>query len=229
MFLKQLKAILLQSLKAEWSNSERWLSPLLFAITMLVLFSFAIGSIEPEFAVKIYVAETFLTALYALQISFSRILDPDNQDRVFELLRTYPIHPSAWFMSKYILVLIMGSLIVFPTMLLANFFLGSTGVDLLRGLVFLIAFFVISSLASIGLLLSTMTMRSGSKQILYPLLYFPLTTPVLLSAVEASKAVIIRNHGISDLTGSWLGLLMIFGIIYFTLGVLLFGELVKAE
>lgn len=229
MFFTHLRAILVQSLKVEWSNSERWLSPLLFAITMLVLFSFAIGNIEPEFAVKIFVAETFLTALFALQISFSRILDPDTQDRVFDLLRTYPIQPAAWFIAKYLLVLVMGALIVFPTMLLATFFLGSTGVDVLQAPVFLVAFAAISCLASVGVLLSTMTMRSGSKQILYPLLYFPLTTPVLLSAVEASTAVITSNRSFSELLESWLGLLLIFGIIYFTLGVLLYGELVKAE
>ena len=228
-FTLQLKALLSQSLKVKWSTPERWLSPLLFAITVLVLFSFALGQIEGPEAARLLVAETFLTAFFALQISFSRSLDPDMQDRVFDVLRTYPISPSAWFLGKYLLVFFMGTLILIPTMLLTSFFYAKSGVSLISLPLMVVALTALAGMAALGVLLSTMTMRSGSKQILYPLLYFPLTTPVLLSAVESSKAILVKNEALSSLMGSWLGLLTIFGIIYFTLGLLLFGELVKAE
>jgi heme exporter protein B len=74
-----------------------------------------------------------------------------------------------------------------------------------------------------------MMLRSNARQILYPLLYFPLTTPVLLAAVESSKALLIEQHSLGHLMSSWLGLLVISGIMYFTLSLLLFGELVKPE
>ena len=228
-FLSQMRALLGQSLKVEWATPERWLSPLLFAITVLVLFSFAVGMVEGPDAAKLIVAETFLTAFFALQISFSRSLDPDMQDRVFDVLRTYPISPSAWFLSKYLLVFCMGALILIPTMVLSSFFYGKSGVSMLSIPLVAIALTALAGMSALGVLLSTMTMRSGSKQILYPLLYFPLTTPVLLSAVESSKAVLANGDSLETLMSSWLGLLVIFGIIYFTLGLLLFGELVKAE
>ncbi|MFW7378843.1 MAG: heme exporter protein CcmB [Oligoflexus sp.] len=228
-FSRQLWAMLVQNIKVEWSNSERWISPLLFATTMLLLFSFAIGRLDDEVIAKVFVAETFLTALFALQLSLSRTLEPDTQDRVFELLRTYPLAPTAWFLSKYLLVLLTGGLIVMPTILLSSFFHAESGVSLLHGPVFIVALLVIASLGSLGVLLSTMTMRAGSRQILYPILYFPLTVPVLLSAVESSKAIIINQRSIAELMSSWLGLLIIFGIIYLTLGLLLFSELVKPE
>ena len=228
-FISQMRALLGQSLRVEWASPERFLSPLLFAITVLVLFSFALGEIDGPDAAKLIVAETFLTAFFALQISFSRSLDPDMQDRVFDVLRTYPISPTAWFISKYVLVMIMGSLILLPTMALSSFFYAKSGVSMLSTPLITIAMTALAGMAVLGVLLTTMTMRSGSKQILYPLLYFPLTTPVLLSAVESSKAVLIDNESLSALSSSWLGLLIIFGIIYFTLGLLLFGELVKAE
>lgn len=226
---RQLWALLVQNIKVEWSNAERWISPLLFATTMLILFSFAIGKLEEEVVAKVFVAETFLTALFALQLSLARTLEPDTHDRVFELLRTYPIAPTAWFLSKYLLVLMTGTLIVVPTIFLSSFFHAESAVSLLHAPVFVVALLVIASLGSLGLLLSTMTMRAGSRQILYPILYFPLTVPVLLCAVESCKSIIIDQRSIADLMGSWLGLLSIFGIIYLTLGLLLFGELVKPE
>lgn len=228
-FLIQIIALLKQSLKVEWASPERWLSPLLFSLTVLVLFSFAVGKLEGEQVAQLLVAETFLTAFFALQISFARTFEPDTQDRVFDVLRTYPISSSAWYTGKYLLVFIMGSLILVPTMVLSSFFYAKSGISLIDSSLLVIALCALAGMTAIGVLLSTMTMRSNSKQMLYPILYFPLTTPVLLSAVESSKDVIIKGQSLESLMSSWLGLLIIFAIIYSTLGLLLFGELLKAD
>ena len=228
-FLTQFRALLWQALQVEWSNAERWLSPLLFSGTMIVLFAFAFGKVEPQFLPQLYIAATFLTAFFSLQISFSRVLEPDMQDRVFDQLRTYPISPSAWFLSKYTIVVLLGILILGPTLLLSNLFLNDGTPSLLSGSVAVIALLALLSLGALGVLLSTMMLRSNAKQILYPLIYFPLTTPVLLSAVESSRSILVDGKDLSYLMSSWLGLLVIFGIMYFTLCLLLFGELVKPE
>ncbi len=225
----QLKALLRQSIQVELASSERWLSPLLFAMTILILFAFAFGRVVPQFLPQMFIAATFLTAFFSLQIAFSRILEPDMQDKVFDQLRSYPVSPSAWFLGKYVLVLLLGVLILAPTLVLSNLFLNEGRENLLSGSVFVIAFLALLGLGAIGVLLSTMMLRSNAKQILYPLLYFPLTTPVLLSAVEATRAHIVDGTSLEKLMSSWLGLLVIFGIMYFTLGLLLFGELVKPE
>jgi heme exporter protein B len=227
--LLQFRTLLAQSIHAEWASAERWLSPLLFALTMLLLFSFAFGRVEPAFVPQLFVAATFLTAFFALQIAFSRVLEPDMQDRVFDQLRSYPIAPTAWFLSKYLLVLMIGLMILGPTLVLADLFINESTISFLSFPLFAIAACSLIALGALGVLLSTMMLRSNARQILYPLLYFPLTTPVLLAAVESSKALLIQQHSLSHLMSSWLGLLVISGIMYFTLSLLLFGELVKPE
>lgn len=227
--VQQYKTLVRQSFRIEWETPERWLSPLLFAVTILVLFSFAVGQLNGPDAAKLLVAETFLTAFFALQLSFARSLEPDMSDKVFEVLRTYPISPTSWFLAKYTSVFFMGAFILIPTMVLSSFFNATSGVDLIQAPLILISLVALGGLAALGVLLSTMTMSSGAKQILYPLLYYPLTTPVLLSAVESAKAVLTKGESLESLLSSWLGLLIIFGVIYLTLGTLLFGELVKAE
>ncbi|MBC7661906.1 MAG: heme exporter protein CcmB [Chitinophagaceae bacterium] len=228
-FLAQYRALLWQAVQVEWANAERWLSPLLFSGTMILLFVFTFGTVEPKFIPQLYIAATFLTAFFSLQISFSRVLEPDMQDRVFDQLRTYPISPSAWFLSKYTIVIALGVLILAPTLFLSDLFLNVSGKSLLNGSLAIIALMALLSLGALGVLLSTMMLRSNAKQILYPLIYFPLTIPVLLSAVESSHAILVDGKDLSYLMSSWLGLLVIFGIMYFTLCLLLFGELVKPE
>ncbi len=227
--LLQFRTLLAQNIQAEWASAERWISPLLFALTVLLLFSFAFGRVEVAFIPQLFVAATFLTAFFALQIAFSRVLEPDMQDRVFDQMRSYPIAPTAWFVSKYLLVLMLGLMILLPTLVLADLFINESPISFLSLPLFAIAACSLIALGALGVLLSTMMLRSNAKQILYPLLYFPLTTPVLLAAVETSKALLIDHKNLDQMLSSWLGLLVISGIMYFTLSLLLFGELIKPE
>lgn len=231
---QQFRLLVEQGLRAELADKERIVSPILFAITMLLVFSFAMGEIEPDLKPRVYLAETFLTAFLALQLSFSRLFEPDRQDRVFELMRSYPISYTAWFLAKYTLVLIFGSIILLPTLIFGAFLHQTASQPLFSWAVCGIAFLALAGLAALGVLLSALTLKAQARQILYPLLYFPLTTPVLLAAVQASLLYIeiqLRPAAMAGMNGgmttvnAWLGLLLAFNVIYFTLGVLLFSEL----
>jgi heme exporter protein B len=222
---RQFSILVGQGIRAELADLERLVSPILFAVTLLVVFSFAVGEVEDAIRVKIYLAETFLTAFFALQIGFSRIFDPDRQDRVFDLMLTYPVSHNAWFLSKYAMVLLLGVATLLPTMFFGAFLHQSTKVELFSWTVCLIAFLALAGLAALGVLLSVLTLKANSRQILYPLLYFPLVTPVLLAAVQAAD-LYLRDGEVNDVVVPWLGLLLAFDTIYFTLSFLLFPELV---
>jgi len=225
-FGQQLKLIVTQGVRAELADRERLLSPLLFAATIMILFAFTLGDVDPSFRVKVFLAQTFLTLFLALQISFARIFEPDTQDRVFDLMRTCPLHSEAWYLGKFILVLITGTLILLPTFLLGGLLHSQDASPLLTWQMTLTLFLTLFGLASLGVLLSAMTMRALARQIIFPLLYFPLTTPVLLAAVQASEIALVGNSG-DETFNAWLTLLAGFDVIYFTLGILLFGSLVE--
>lgn len=224
-FLQQYRALVKQGIRAELADSERTVSPVLFAITMLLLFAFAMGDLDASLRAKVYLAETFLTAFFALQLSFSRLFEPDRQDRVFDLIRTYPVSHTTWFLAKYTLVFILGSATLAPTLLFGAFLHQSARTPLFSWTVTGIAFLALAGLCALGVLLSAMTLKANARQILYPLLYFPMTTPVLLAAVQASEVALDASRKASDMHG-WLWLLLAFDTIYFTLGILLFTELV---
>lgn len=223
--MQQCVLLIKQGLRAELADTERILSPILFSITLLLLFSFAMGEVPAELKPKVYLAETFLTLLFSLQVSFSRLFEPDRQDHVFDLLRTYPLSHSAWFVAKYILILILGTVTLLPTMFFGAFLNHSASTPVFSWSVIGIAFLALAGLASLGVLLSAMTLKANGRQILYPLLYFPLTTPVLLAAIQSS-ILILEQGRLPDPARPWVGLLLGFNTIYLTLGILLYPELV---
>jgi heme exporter protein B len=229
-FLKQLATVISHTLKVESKNFDRLLSSFLFAVTVMVLFFFALGEINDITLVKkVFIAETYLAAFLALQISFSRSFELDLQDKVFELLRTYPLSPYVWFLAKMVTVFLMGVLILVPTIGVSLLFHKDV---LLQGQglqFFAVALLSLLGLCALGVLLSSLMIGHQSQQILYPILYFPLTTPVLLSASQASESILSDGSTLGSMLDSWLGLLLIFIGLYFFLGLILFKELVKAE
>ena len=219
--------ILNQGLKGEFSQRERLLSPFLFAATFLLLFSFAAGELDPDTARKVFVAEAFLGVFFALEIVFSRTFEAELDDQVFDLLRLYPIPATTWFWGKYALVSLVGSVLSIPTLVLASMF---SGVDIspLDPVIVLTVVLAIFGLSAIGILISALVTTATAKQILYPLLYFPLTTPILLASVNATLFY-IETGQVNDLVYKWLGMLVAFDAIFAAIGCILFAELVETD
>ncbi len=225
-FNQQFLIFLKHGIKAELSDLERLISPILFATTVLLLFSFAFGEVDASFGLKLFIAETFLTLLMTLQLTFARLFEPEREDRAFDLIRTYPISYSAWYLGKYVVVMMVGTLTILPAIVIANLLHNPTsGASFFSWPMLSIILTSLGGLAALGVLLTAVVQKSQAKQVLYPILYFPLATPVLLAGVEAAFFY-MENNAFGKTLESWGGLLLAFQIIYFTLGILLFPELV---
>jgi heme exporter protein B len=224
-FWEQVALVITHGARAEWADKERIISPILFAMTVILLFNFSLGDTDPRLRHQLFTAEAFMTGFLALQICYVRVFEPDQEDKIFELLRSYPLNPTAWYIGKYILVLILSSLILFPTVLIAAFIMYDPNGPLISWFFTLILWLSIMGLSAIGVLLSAITLKARARQILFPLLYFPLTTPVLLAGVSATLTY-LDHQELNEAVQGWTGLLCLFNVIYLTLGILLFAEIV---
>jgi heme exporter protein B len=82
-----------------------------------------------------------------------------------------------------------------------------------------------AGLSAPGTLYAGMTAQVKAKQMLLPLLLFPLIVPALLASVKATSLVILGDP--MNQSGSWLALLGAFDLIYWSLCGLLFGRVVE--
>lgn len=211
-------------LKIEFSVRERLLAPLLFAATILIVIAFCFAT-TAQIENRVFVAEIYLAVFLALQVSGLRLLEYEQRSGVLTLLCTYPITREIIYLSKFLLYMLTSMLVLIPALALTYLFNARP----LTGEFWYmlgIACLVLIGLAALGVLLSTLVMRSSSRHLLYPLLYFPLTIPLLIAAAEVSLAFL--THGqLNDEQLQWITLLLGFDVIYFTLGILLFGELLE--
>jgi heme exporter protein B len=216
-------------LKNEMRQFEHVLAAILFALTIILLFAFSFGDMTRDNAATIVLGELFLTHLITLELVLGRSFESDIQDELFTQLRLGPVAPESWFIAKLCHIFTTCFFVVLITFLMALFVhAASFSLSFQEGLMLLmILATALCGLASLGILLAAMTMGAHSRQLIYPILYYPLAIPVLIGGVEAGKALVLQKAGFNVLLQSWLGLIALFSGAFLILGMLLYGELVK--
>lgn len=213
--------LLKQSLRVDFSSKERIITPIFFAAIILLLFSFAIPEQDPSMRSRMMVAEMQLAIFFALQISFVRSFESERTDRIFDYLRLSPVNSTAFLIAKTLHVLIVGACTVAFTGILAVILQGQDLALLTDTVVLAIAGLTLLGLTGLGVLLASITLKAEGQNILFPLLYFPLSVPVLLCSTEFLVLWLEKKSWDSTLQG-WVTMLIAFDVIYVTL-TMLFG------
>jgi heme exporter protein B len=205
------------------SSRDRLITPVFFAAIILLLFSFAIPEQEPSMRSRVMVAESQLAIFFALQIAFSRAFEAERNDRMYDHLRLSPISSSAFITAKMLHVLFIGGITVLFTGILAVILQGQDLGLLTDPVVIGSAILSLLGLAGLGVLLAAITLKAEGQQILFPLLYFPLSVPVLLCSTEALTQW-LETHQWNETLRGWSVMLIAFDAIYLTMAILLGAE-----
>ena len=224
-WIENVRTLFAHSLRVDISSKERLITPIFFALIILMLFSFAIP--EPDVAMRsrMMVAESQLAIFFALQIAFSRTFESERIDRTFDHLRLSPISSSAFITSKILHVLFIGGGTMLCTGILSVILQGQNIGQMADPVVLGAAFLTLLGLTGLGVLLASITLNAEGHQILFPLLYFPLSVPVLLCSTEGLVHWLDTYKWDSTMRG-WSVMLIAFDIIYLTLTILLGTEAV---
>lgn len=219
-FIRQFLLLIRHGFRMEMAEPQRWLSSLLFAVTILFLFSFAIGELPSAIKPRLLLAELFLSCFLVLQLVHQRILAAEEEDNAFDVLTTYSVSFSTLYLVKVILAFFLSVMVIGPFFAIMQLM---HNMQVLDPTILGVAGLVIMSLSALGVLLSRMTQSATGRELLFPILYFPLSIPILLAAVQASFCYWQIDN--PESLYLWFGLLGGLCIIFLTLGILLFEEL----
>lgn len=215
--------IFVQSLRIDISSKERLITPIFFSAIILLLFSFAIPEQPPEIRSRMMVAQSLLAIFFAMQLGLSRSFESERSDRVYDYIRLSPIASSSFITAKILHVLCVGACITFFTLLLSLVLQGQDLAMIGDPVVLMGCLLTLLGLSGLGVLLAAITLRAEGQQILFPLLYFPLSIPVLLCSSEAIVHWLeVRRW--DDTMRGWSVMLIAFDAIYLTMTVLFGAE-----
>jgi heme exporter protein B len=221
--LRASAAIFHKDLLIEWRSRARSNALVFFAMATLLLFSFAVG---PDIKVLQRNASAYLwlALLFAAVLALGESFRVEAENAALEGLRLLPVDPRAVFLGKAIgnaaLLFLLGLLLLPVTV-------GVLGASVKMGFGAYAGVLALGCLAisAPGTIHSAIANHARARDVLLPLLLFPLLVPALLATTKAT-ALVLEGDPMGQFS-SWLWLLAGFNFVYWGLGLALFPSVVE--
>lgn len=221
MFWKPMLALLWKDILLELRSKDIVVSVFVFALLVIVIFNFALDPTPQMVALVapgiLWVAFTFGGVL-GLNRSFGVEKDQGNLSG----LLLAPIGRDVIYFGKMLgnlLFMLVVEAIVFPV------FAVLFNLPLLMPGLIPVALLATLGIVTVGTVFSAMAVNTRSREVLLPVLFFPVVVPVIVAAVEAS-GVVIRGEDVSDLT-RWIPFIIVFDLIFLVVCPLAFHAVVE--
>lgn len=214
---------LIKDLRIEWRSKEAINSMLFFALLVVVLFSLAFdprGATSQGIAGGVLSVATMFASVSALNQAWAR----EIRHQVMDAQRMAPTPGSQLFLAKVLANFLFVSIVqaVLAPVFLVMYNLRIEGNGWLLLLVLPLGTW---ALVANGTFFAALSIRSRNRELLLPLILFPIFMPALLGMVLATTAILT---GDSD-PSLWIKMLVGYDIIFTTVSLLLFETVFHAE
>jgi heme exporter protein B len=208
--LRRTWAMTRKDVTVELRARERVNAMLFFAALVLFIFNFALGP-DREKLREVAPGLLWLAFLFTGILGLRRSFQAERENDCFEELLLTPGDRESIYFGKLagnVLFMAMAEALILPLFgILYNLDIWAE----LPGLA-LVALLGTVGFSTIGTLLAAMTAHLRAREVMLPLLLFPLTVPVILGSVRATEAI-LSGSGLGEV-GHWLKLLAGFDVIF---------------
>lgn len=224
-FVTQLRILIWKDLLVEARGRETILAGAVFALLILVVFNFAFD-LRVENVAAVAPGVLWVTITFSAVLSLGRAFARERDRRTLEGLLLAPVDRSALYLAKVatsVLSMLVVEVVALPAFI-ALF-------NLVVNVPLLILALVLGTfgLAGVGTLFAAIAAHTRAREVLLPLLLFPIQVPVILATVKSTGAAIrVPGQDPPDV-GQWLGLLIAFDALFLGLSVLLFDYAIEEE
>lgn len=189
----------------------------------LLLFGFALGP-DTDALRAAAAGVLWLTVLFAGVLSFNRSYQLELESGALETLLLYPGERQSLFLGKLLANL---AFVLLVELILVPMAAVLYGLPLLQPLPGLLGVLLLGTIGfvTLGTFYAAMASRTRAREVLLPLLLFPMLVPLLVAAVEATRAL-LAGDPMGD-SGSWIQLLVLFDGIFFIAALLTFEHVVE--
>lgn len=212
-----------KDLRLEWRSKDAINAMLFLALLVVVLFSLAF---DPTRAESRHIAGGILCVaiLFAATGALNQAWARELRGGVLDAQRMSPAPPSALLLGKVLssFILVTGVEIVLAPLFVVFYNLQVKGPAALLLLLLPLGTW---SLVGNGVFFAALSFRARSRELLLPLLLFPIFIPALLAMTSGATAIFT---GESD-PGLWIQLLAGYDVIFTTAAISLFGLVLNAE
>ncbi len=220
-FLRAVGAIVWKDLAAELRSRELISAMLVFALLVILIFNFAL-----ELDVKVRASLTggvlWVTFVFAGTLGLNRSMAMEKDRGCLDGLLLTPVDRSAIYFGKVIGNLVFMFIVEAVVLPLYSFLYAQ---NLFNPGLLLVILLGSIGYTSVGTLLATMAVQTRTRDILLPILLFPLALPVLIAAVKGSGGFLTAAP-MGEIV-PWLNLLLVYDVIFVAVSFMIFDYIVE--
>ncbi len=220
-YLRAISAVAWKDLAAELRSRELLSAMLVFALLVIFIFNF---SLELDVKTRNSVTSGVLWATFAFAgtLGLNRSMSIEKDRGCLDGLLLAPVDRSAIYFGKaisnlaFMLIVEIIVLPVYSILYNTNLFQPGLMLVILLGSV---------GYTAVGTLLSTMSVQTRTRDVMLPILLFPIILPVLIAAVRASGGY-LQNLPMDQIL-PWLNLLIVYDVIFIAIAFMVFDYVVE--
>src|ERR1700681_310283 len=215
-------ATLTKDIRLEWRSRDAINSMLFFSLLVVVIFSFSFDP-NAEQSREIAGGLIWVAFLFAAVVALNQTWARELRNQVLDAYRVSPAPANSLFVAKalgnFIFVTVLEALMT--PLFIVFYRLRALGPVWQLVLVALLGTW---ALVVNGTFFAAMSLRTRSREIMLPLLLFPISIPAILAMVQATTAIL---NG--DPARFWIVLLATYDLVFTTGCLLLFETVLNAE
>ena len=216
-------ATLTKDLRLEWRSKDAINSMLFFALLVVVIFSFSFNPTAEE-SRQIAGGLVWVAFLFAAVVALNQTWARELRNQVLDAYRVSPAPANALFLAKAVGNFVFVSVL---EALMTPLFIVFYTLRALGPAWQLIPLAMLGTWAVVvnGTFFAAMSIRTRSREIMLPLLLFPISIPALLSMVEGTSAILTGEASAKF----WIVLLAVYDLVFTSVSLLLFESVLNAE
>jgi heme exporter protein B len=220
-YLRSIAAIVWKDLAAEFRSRELIGAMLVFAALVILIFNFAL-ELDIRTRETITSGVLWVTFAFAGTLGLNRSMAIEKDRGCLDGLLLAPVDRSAIFFGKAIgnlfFMLIVEAIILPMYSVLYNVNLFQPG---------LILVILLGSIGytAVGTLLASMAVQARTRDVLLPILLFPVLIPLLLAAVKASNGF-LQGFEMAEIM-PWINVMIAYNVIFIAVAFMVFDFVVE--
>ena len=220
-FFRSLFAVTWKDLAVEWRSRELVTAMLVFALLVIFIFNFAL-ELDAVTRGNVTAGVLWVTFAFSGTIGLNRSLAMEKDRGCLDGLLLAPVDRTAIYFGKVLANLgfmLLVAVIVLPIYsILYNINLFQPGL-------LLVILLGSEGYVAVGTLLSTMSVQTRTRDILLPILLFPIVIPVVVAAVKASGNY-LAGLEMAEIQ-PWLNLLIVYDVVFTAVSFMVFDAVVE--
>ena len=220
-YLRSIGAIIWKDLVTELRSRELLSAMLVFALLVILIFNFAL-ELDIRTRETVTSGVLWVTFAFAGTLGLNRSMAVEKDRGCLDGLLLVPVDRSAIYFGKVIgnlvFMLIVEAIVLPLYSVLYNLNLFQPG---------LLAVILLGSIGyvAVGTLLSSMAVHARTRDVLLPILLFPVVLPILVPAVKASNGF-LQGFEMAEIW-PWLNLLIVYDVIFIAIAFMVFDYVVE--